>query len=100
MKKILLLSIMQLGFFLTPVAYSQDKEVVTLGDTITGNQEQPKVLYIVPWKQPKDNSLLNQSLESRLSDVFAHVERSEHTRELQYFEALMSSASNEEEIKP
>jgi len=72
MKKILLLSIMQLGFFLTPVAYSQ----------------------------PKDNSLLNQSLESRLSDVFAHVERSEHTRELQYFEALMSSASNEEEIKP
>ena len=68
--------------------YAQDKEVVTLGDTITGNQEQPKVLYIVPWKQTQDTTILEQGLESRLSDVFDHVERSEHNRELEYFETL------------
>ncbi len=70
---------------------AQDKEVVNLGATITGNQEQPKVLYIVPWKQTKDNTILNQGLESRLSDVFDHVERSEHQREVQYFETLVDT---------
>jgi hypothetical protein len=67
---------------------AQDDEVVKLGATITGNQEQPTVLYIVPWKQTSDNTILNQGLESRLSDVFNHVERSEHMREVEYFESL------------
>lgn len=72
-------------------AHAQDKEVVTLGDTITGNQEQPKVLYIVPWKQTQDHTILEQGLESRLSDVFDHVERSEHKRELDYVDALVQA---------
>lgn len=100
MKKAQILSMIAGGIFFTPLAFAQDKKVVTLGDTITGNQEQPKVLYIVPWKQTKDNTILSQSLESRLSDVFAHVERSEHTRELQYFETLVSATAKKEEIKP
>lgn len=84
------------------VSFAQDKEVVTLGDTITGNQEQPKVLYIVPWKQTNDHTILEQGLESRLSDVFDHVERSEHARELEFFETLaepseLESASVESE---
>ena len=69
-------------------ANAQDDEVVNLGATITGNQEQPTVLYIVPWKQTSDSSLLSQGLESRLSDVFDHIERSEHQRELKYIDAL------------
>lgn len=76
---------------------AQDQEVVTLGDTITGNQEQPKVLYIVPWKQTKDDTILSQGLESRLSDVFDHVERSEHTRELEFFDSLVESTSDNTE---
>ena len=27
--------------------------VVTLRSTVTGNQEQPKVMYIVPWQPPE-----------------------------------------------
>jgi len=77
--------------FSATVAIAQDSEVVNLGSTITGNQEQPKVLYIVPWKQTKDNTILSQGLESRLSDVFDHVERSEHQREVQYFETLLGN---------
>lgn len=76
--------------------HAQDQEVVNLGATITGNQEQPKVLYIVPWKQTKDTQLLEQGLESRLSDVFDHVERNEHQRELEYFETLVGDTSNQE----
>lgn len=77
---------------------AQDKEVVNLGATITGNQEQPKVLYIVPWKQTQDNSILSKGLESRLSDVFDHVERSEHRREIQYFETLMTTTPSAEAL--
>lgn len=83
--------------FVCSLATGQDKKVVTLGDTITGNQEQPKVLYIVPWKQTKDNTILSQGLESRLSDVFNHVERSEHTRELEFFNTL--AGAKEEPVK-
>lgn len=85
MKKTTLLTILALAL----PAFAQEDEVVNLGTTITGNQEQPKVLYIVPWKQPKDDSILSQGLESRLSDVFDHVERSEHMRTLDYFDSLV-----------
>lgn len=73
------------------VSSAQDKEVVNLGATITGNQEQPKVLYIVPWKQTKDDTILSQGLESRLVDVFDHVERTEHKREIEFFETLVDA---------
>lgn len=78
-------------------AIAQDEEVVKLGATITGNQEQPTVLYIVPWKQTSDDTILNQGLESRLSDVFDHVERSEHLREVEYLDALTQEKSS---VKP
>ena len=73
---------------------AQEEEVVKLGATITGNQEQPTVLYIVPWKQTSDNTILNQGLESRLSDVFDHVERSEHMREVEYLDSLTQEKSS------
>jgi len=74
-------------------AIAQEEDVVNLGATITGNQEQPTVLYIVPWKQTSDDTILNQGLESRLSDVFDHVERSEHMREVEYFDSLVQDTS-------
>ncbi len=97
MKRLASYAVGLLATLMGGLALAQDQEVVTLGDTITGNQEQPKVLYIVPWKQAKDDTLLNQGLESRLSDVFDHVERSEHTRELEFFETLVESSAAETE---
>lgn len=74
---------------------AQDEEVVNIDATITGNQEQPKVLYIVPWKQTKDTSILSRGLESRLSDVFDHVDRSEHMREVEFFETMAEQKSDQ-----
>jgi len=93
MKKTYIGVIFSLFCALSLKVVAQDEEVVNLGATITGNQEQPTVLYIVPWKQASDDTILNQGLESRLSDVFDHVERSEHIREVDYFEALVESDS-------
>lgn len=71
---------------------AQDEGVVVLSDTVTGNQEQPKVLYIVPWQAADDDTILYQPLVTNLQqDVFDHVERPEHVRELQYLETLLKS---------
>lgn len=74
-------------------ASAQQEGVVVLSDTVTGNQEQPKVLYIVPWQPANDDTILTQPLTTKLHrDVFAHVERPEHVRELQYLEQLTPAA--------
>lgn len=75
---------------LAGTVFAQDSEVVNLSTTVTGNQEQPKVLYIVPWKQTSDNTILEQPLESKFADVFDHVEREEHKREVEFLDALVT----------
>lgn len=59
---------------------------VMLHSTITGNQEQPKVLYIVPWQGPGGADQLNTGLQPIVSDVFAPIDRREFQRELKYRE--------------
>ena len=68
-------------------ANAQDVDV-RIDATVTGNQEQPKVLYIVPWKEAEDDSILEQPLQTRVRNVFSHVERAEHQRKLEFIEVL------------
>lgn len=69
---------------------AQDNEVITMEDTVIGNQEQPKVLYIVPWKSATDNDILSLPVQSKMTDVFDHVDRTEHQRHVQFLESLQS----------
>ncbi|MFL0811063.1 MAG: hypothetical protein K6L76_11660 [Agarilytica sp.] len=70
-------------------APSGKTEVVNLSATIVGNQEQPTVLYIVPWKQAEDTTILYLPLSSKaMEHVFGHVERVEHQRQVQYIDQL------------
>jgi hypothetical protein len=57
---------------------------VVLHSTITGNQEQPKVLYIVPWQGPGGADAMAQPMQPLIDDVFAPVDRQEFQRELKY----------------
>ena len=67
----------------------QEAEVVTLSDTVVGNQEQPTVLYIVPWKPADDTTILYLPLSPRtMENLFGHVERVEHRRQIQYINEL------------
>src|SRR5690606_14033279 len=63
---------------------AREEANVVLHSTITGNQEQPKVVYIVPWQGPGDADKLNQPMQPVLSDVFAPIDRAEFQRELKY----------------
>jgi len=69
-------------------AEKKSEATVILHSTITGNQEQPKVLYIVPWQPPGSADQLMQPVKPVLDDVFAPVDRAEFQRELKYREEM------------
>ncbi|WP_053979341.1 hypothetical protein [Marinagarivorans algicola] len=70
--------------FSSSAVYGAD--VVNLSTTIKGNQEHPSVSYIVPWQQAADEGKLTMSFNTRtrLGDVFNHVERAEHRRQVDF----------------
>ena len=63
-----------------------------LGRTeITGNQELPKVLYIVPWKKADPGDLMGRPLNTLLDEVLAPLDREEFVRQVDYYGDLYGS---------
>jgi len=60
---------------------------------ITGNQELPKVLYIVPWKRSDLGDLLGRPANSLLDEVLEPVDRDVFKRENRYYDALKPGAA-------
>ncbi len=56
---------------------------INLQTTVTGNQEQPRVMYILPWQSPLSPELEMEMLSSQEDAVFGHVERDEIQRSLE-----------------
>jgi hypothetical protein len=60
-----------------------------LGRTeITGNQELPKVLYIVPWQKSDPGDLMGKPVNSLLDEVLAPLDREEFIRQVDYYNDL------------
>jgi len=55
---------------------------------ITGNQELPKVLYIVPWQKSDPGDLMGKPVNSLLDEVLAPVDREEFIRQVGYYNDL------------
>ena len=85
------LAIPVLTMSLASPVLAEQEAVVVLQSTVTGNQEQPKVLYIVPWQHPDGPESLYRPMESLVDDVFKPLERVEFVRELNYREMLKES---------
>ena len=56
--------------------------------SIRGNQELPKVLYIVPWKEPGLAEPAGRPLNSLVDEVLAPVDREVFRRQMRYFDQL------------
>lgn len=56
--------------------------VLQLEETIRGNQEQPKVLTIVPWQAPKAKQSLPSPIVERINKKFAPLQRDELLRQI------------------
>ncbi len=52
---------------------------------ITGNQELPKVLYIVPWKKADPGDLLGRPVNTLLDEILAPLDREEFVRQVGYY---------------
>ena len=60
-----------------------------LGRTeITGNQELPKVLYIVPWQKSDPGELMGRPVNTLLDEVLAPLDREEFVRQVDYYDDL------------
>jgi len=61
------------------------------GTQILGNRELPKVLYIVPWKQPLPTELVGRPASSVLDEALSPVDREVFERQVHYH-SLMQPA--------
>ncbi|CAG0937914.1 hypothetical protein GPROT2_00056 [Gammaproteobacteria bacterium] len=59
--------------------------------SIRGNQELPKVLYIVPWKEPGLAQPAGRPLNSLVDEVLAPVDREVFRRQMRYFDQLYAA---------
>ncbi len=60
-----------------------------LGRTeITGNQELPTVMYIVPWQKSDPGELMGKPVNTLLDEILAPIDRSEFMRQIDYYDDL------------
>ena len=62
---------------------------------ITGNQELPRVMYIVPWQESGIGELSGRPVNSLLDEVLSPIDREVFQREVRYFDQLYGSATEE-----
>jgi len=55
---------------------------------ITGNQELPKVLYIVPWQKSDPGDLMGKPVNTLMDEVLAPIDREEFLRQVNYYDDL------------
>ena len=71
--------------------------------SVTGNQELPRVLYILPWKESGIGDLTGKPVNSLLDEVLAPLDREVFQRQLKYFDQLHANdtkhAVGQEKIK-
>lgn len=61
--------------------------------TVTGEHEEPKVMYVVPWKKADIGDLSGKPMSSLLDEALAPIDRDEFKREVVYYGAVKSADS-------
>ena len=70
--------------------------VIRLDETvISGNQELPKVLYILPWREPGGLPEIELKTDFTEMDVFRRLYPPAYRRELSYYKSLEATSSKE-----
>ena len=68
-------------------------EIIYLDETvISGNQELPRVLYVLPWKATRDQSVPTAMPPMNLSGLMTPIYPHEYRRELAYRNLLLELA--------
>ncbi|VAW92172.1 hypothetical protein MNBD_GAMMA23-227 [hydrothermal vent metagenome] len=86
MKK-LNISLFLILFVNTIISQAEDRLNLD-GTAIIGNQELPKVLYIVPWKKSEVPDMNQPPLESLIDEALQPIDREVFRRQVNYYHAL------------
>jgi len=62
--------------------------IIMQGTAVIGNQELPKVLYIVPWKKSELPDLSDPPLESLIDEALKPIDRNVFKRQVEYYQTL------------
>jgi hypothetical protein len=73
--------------------------VVTLRATVTGNREQPKVMYLLPWQPPAVSEHEYDPLVSVAGGLFVPIDRDEFMREMEYRKLLAAALTGADSIE-
>ena len=91
LRQIALLLVLFSGISTSFLASAQKEEskptTLNLGTTVTGNQEQPKVISIIPWQSPETDNDLKTPIHSLIKTNFQHLEPSELRRQIRFIES-------------
>jgi hypothetical protein len=68
--------------------------------TVTGDREQPKVMYIVPWKKSDIGDLTAKPMNSLVDEILAPVDRDVFKREVIYYRAVEGTSQIGASPKP
>lgn len=68
--------------------------------TVTGDREQPKVMYIVPWKKSDIGDLAGKPMNSLVDEILSPVDRDVFKREVVYYRAVEADASQNGAPRP
>ena len=66
----------------------QAERIIMQGTAVIGNQELPKVLYIVPWKKSELPDLSEPPLESLIDEALKPIDRNVFRRQVEYYQTL------------
>lgn len=91
--KIVISSVLLIFSLSFPVAHAEDKLKMD-GTAIIGNQELPKVLYIVPWKKSEVPDMNQPPLESLIDEALQPIDREVFQRQVNYHHALHDAKNN------
>jgi len=86
-----------LTFIPVSASVSAEERLDMEGTRIRGNQELPKVLYIVPWKRSDIPDLSQPPLESLIDEALAPVDRDVFQRKVRYYDSLSVQEVGENE---
>ncbi|MEM0954470.1 MAG: hypothetical protein AAGI24_10045 [Pseudomonadota bacterium] len=89
---VLIAVLLPLPLLLPGDAWAQ-QPTVTLRSTVTGNQEQPRVMYILPWQTPQAQRYDYQPGAALAEELFRPLDRAEFLRELDYQQALSAATA-------
>lgn len=82
-------------FIISPTVYGE--RLIMQGTAVIGNQELPKVLYIVPWKKSELPDLSEPPLESLIDEALKPIDRSVFRRQVEYYQTLNSTTEAQDE---